>query len=1304
MRRHAAFALLLAAIVAGCAGVRIDVDVYKGPLSNHEDIQVRQYAALAIAARPVLAQMRNRIEDRYGKNPDFAKLGVREREHHVAGHLLTNETAHFINGAMSFYLDATPPRTAAAIDNARLNSAALRDNIAVLDNRIDEDRQLGRLLLRRYPADAKPQKFGDAESWRWLFGHQQGQLLQGVRSLNDVPSACEIRGSAFVKIHSGSERAYTRGLDTDVQCACRLLAQLEPQLQCASERSTNSTYAALESEKVARSQSQALLGRVDDRYVARMMEKAKAYRQAREAFRNVWQSTLELLDSVADTTTQAQRDAIAVMLSQSTQPRNLACSLTAAGAPRPDARIEKILASGGLYDQRSRSGAWDGNDYRRANVAVAEAAKTSPVNMIRFLRETDEWLRHAPAGAIQSCGGLNDEDKENLAAPSARRYGLARGPTFDVASGITRIEASLSAIAAGSAGFDRVRPPLGIEALTSNFLVALRAHGNDVKHRDVMNARRELEESLIQWAERISVVVRNRAMLTPQLQQDDGQQLAREVAVLEAVANTIILNADDMRRRDMHDIRQRERAAGELSAVQQAFGQSPSQIYDAILKDATGTAEALRRAAPVARPGHAGPAADELQKALDAKKDQLKKLEPDFYALASASLTLRGTSTVLRPDPGDVSVAADAQAVAKEIQAQPTTSNMATVVLAITRWLDREWHKADISLAAATPRMQRLDAAKRYLSAEARKPQLDALQASVSVPAATSLFAALHDQLDQSASASGIYVVNVQRQAQELEQALKARQDADKADAQMTTQLAGAQHVLEAFAQVRGQVLNEADRLRTLPPRGVLALLQKALEDKAAALSDGSVERKKIEQAIQVAKAMTPPQALSVRGPTLDRQATQVDVADNLLAHLRAQRTQALASNQAAAAEGLQASINYLLEQRSDMAYIRPASAYLKSVYASTSLQSDPDVGWVNMLARNTQRALGGEPKSDYDKEMLLTRTEIDKQYWQNINTVNVAGGGRVNYVLAKDDIGNWYVKAYSTDPGDIFRSAQGLALFGMGKRLDVNLLRRAQLQRQLDSTPPGAGKDDLLRQLQVETDKPSAAGSGALAGVAQRYQADYETRTRDDASSAGAQMAELGKRIREAWAANLSGKTKEAMLTALNKHVPDTGVLTQLSEAGAELQAAIDKKDGTPSERAATQGRTLIRALEAVRRLRFQLEASIRGDGDLTKPYSAAIEEHKRELERIKTEFRAIAAPTQEQKNKFDTDVGAQTVKINDAIDAEKNAGDNRSAAAKQVVTSANELISQVTRRRLDTIRQTETAFTIVGQTAGSP
>src|ERR1044071_5369417 len=47
---------------AGCAVVQIDVDVYKGPLANHEQVQVEQVHAMAMGAKPLLIELRDRLE------------------------------------------------------------------------------------------------------------------------------------------------------------------------------------------------------------------------------------------------------------------------------------------------------------------------------------------------------------------------------------------------------------------------------------------------------------------------------------------------------------------------------------------------------------------------------------------------------------------------------------------------------------------------------------------------------------------------------------------------------------------------------------------------------------------------------------------------------------------------------------------------------------------------------------------------------------------------------------------------------------------------------------------------------------------------------------------------------------------------------------------------------------------------------------------------------------------------------------------------------------------------------------------
>ncbi|MCG9761412.1 hypothetical protein CWC29_020625 [Pseudoalteromonas sp. S4498] len=59
---------------------------------------------------------------------------------------------------------------------------------------------------------------------------------------------------------------------------------------------------------------------------------------------------------------------------------------------------------------------------------------------------------------------------------------------------------------------------------------------------------------------------------------------------------------------------------------------------------------------------------------------------------------------------------------------------------------------------------------------------------------------------------------------------------------------------------------------------------------------------------------------------------------------------------------------------------------------------------------------------------------ELDNQNWHNINRVAVKGGGDVNYVVAKDDIGNWYIKQYSEDKKEMIDSIKSIALFNIKK------------------------------------------------------------------------------------------------------------------------------------------------------------------------------------------------------------------------------------------------------------------------------
>ncbi len=177
---------------------------------------------------------------------------------------------------------------------------------------------------------------------------------------------------------------------------------------------------------------------------------------------------------------------------------------------------------------------------------------------------------------------------------------------------------------------------------------------------------------------------------------------------------------------------------------------------------------------------------------------------------------------------------------------------------------------------------------------------------------------------------------------------------------------------------------------------------------------------------------------------------TSKDVLDELIAVLRYQHIKATREfgKDHRHTTNIAAALKLAYDQRADMVYIRPSSAYLRSSYPATTLQGNSGQAWQNMLFQHglRQTPLFGELFAKGDESHrrdLELQQEIDKQFWQNINRVRVAGTGDTNYVIAKDDIGNWYVKSYSADPKSIIKSARNLAMFNLGPELGATALER---------------------------------------------------------------------------------------------------------------------------------------------------------------------------------------------------------------------------------------------------------------------
>ncbi|NKB56238.1 MAG: hypothetical protein GKS00_07875 [Alphaproteobacteria bacterium] len=266
----------------------------------------------------------------------------------------------------------------------------------------------------------------------------------------------------------------------------------------------------------------------------------------------------------------------------------------------------------------------------------------------------------------------------------------------------------------------------------------------------------------------------------------------------------------------------------------------------------------------------------------------------------------------------------------------------------------------------------------------------------------------------------------------------------------------------------------------------------------------------------------------------------------------------------------LERALEIALEHRSGMVYIRPPSAYLRTSYAATGLQSDPRLSWENMLWEHMKRSVpfaGKYLANSGDKKRLDTLKEIDKQFWQNINSVRLAGSGITNFALVKDDIGNWYAKGFSADPEPIIRGAQSLALFSVGGNLNMNLLRQHNLERRKATDNLKDGEDIELAQLQEENKATAAQGGPdkAYRAIFDRAQERYFARTEADFSFLTTQVATsaLPTRIRDAWRNTLPANdpSRDIALTVVQETNGDPKAIDGMTTALAAPSATCDLK-----------------------------------------------------------------------------------------------------------------------------------------------
>ncbi|HMS84515.1 MAG TPA: hypothetical protein PKD12_12755 [Nitrospira sp.] len=423
---------------------------------------------------------------------------------------------------------------------------------------------------------------------------------------------------------------------------------------------------------------------------------------------------------------------------------------------------------------------------------------------------------------------------------------------------------------------------------------------------------------------------------------------------------------------------------------------------------------------------------------------------------------------------------------------------------------------------------------------------------------------------------------------------------------------------MREIESIKADVLKEADRRRQfVSPEAMYLLISSHLERRTT--PDGQTAQK-------ILSTRTPPPGM----PPLDLKdyKNPMEVMDAVIALLRHRQMEAVerfgkgSSETEKATEALENAYRH----RAGMIYIRPSSAYLRTSFPSTSLQDDPNLAWDNMLLKQGLRNL---PFSSELRDILnptgkqdrLITSELDKQYWQNINRVRVSGAGATNQALVKDDVGNWYVKQYFGKTDQIWESAKNLALFSMSAKVPIDLAK--QLNKA--STP--------------EEYAENSKETPTLQKVLEKHQSAYQTHT-DEVKVKLERLhdRELKEMLIAAWDAHkdlrddtsFNAEIKQALeaelvvwktvATALKEKegqdpgqaiVKDVGALARL---GKMLSASITKISSSISSSAITQ--------EEMELDGKQKKLADEPDIDKLKTKKAELEEEKQNLSKKKAEL----------------------------------------------------------------------------------
>lgn len=1136
----------LVVILSACATIQVDMDVYKGPLANHEDVEVEQFAVLASAAKPILHKLRTNIIDQEFTG-GFARVekGL-ERGHsssedgqpplETIGDQKYKSYKTFLGEyAQQGYPSLTDSdQTLNCRNNDTPNPSELRI-ITETDLRCALDRELSLIvdnprspahfvneILELYEDSVLNKHIERIEYYSILYkdSRKRTELVDAHGDVDDIVNELLNILAIINQPKNGltaNEKAYAvkqvaKSLSNALQV--RNLANVSQIGFCNETRQSPNDYEFTSSDvKDFMANMSDKIGETKDRWTCSNDASGKTFDKG------LWRQ-----DTSESRAKAREEERVAL---ERTIVENPVIAQRAILQLRHYDLINNQSIKAFVDKKRDPTTASNSSAKEESAPGVPPGMFTKKSSAIKFLVD---WttLDNMPNQQGAKCREEKNDRKNNEACPYSQGYDkyakrwttityLAETDESADKDARDEEENTLSSEEAGFAvvlgqligsqsSFGSTRLGTGIETLIGNYLTVsdrcLTAPTSGCKTKEVI-ARKRLRSALVRFAQKVSYLADNEILLkqngsniqnvggrSVRPARLSGSNIEQHIGVLQSIGNTIIVLADDLHRMD--DYADDYNTIAQINAANAAFSRQPIQrvvdlVSEAKQREAIATTSEKKE--------------DATAKALQAEYvlSQKKFVETaEFlgleiaanqnYAFALADFEnekLAFNKALLVPLKLSTDVPAD------DAKANRTHALAVAQVFAQKKYQD----KLKETLIQPTPKPVASpadDVPNKYPQPES------AVVAGTegTVPATTNIAGTNPTPTLVKISPREFYekiFAEIQNYSQEddglknnllsIQKYYAFRGKEATADTAVSYEIAWDEHDkdLKKYTAFWSDLvaylakMDAASAKHKITIKAKDAFKKSANNFKLAAIEfektrielgvDGpgpgldtfigwidpkikTAEGRNILATYSTGSDIDIPDLISVDGKLTGPKSSQdrTVALDSVIAQLNYAKIEADSRGDKAASEKLKLALKTSYDYRGGLAFIRPAGTYLRNSYAASTLQKNSGIyGWQNKLQQQANRTwnpfANGVPGSSNSGQSISA--EIDKQFWQTINTVKVSSDGDTNYVIAKDDVGNFYVKNVASDKAGIASSMRNLALFGLGDHYKTNLMER---------------------------------------------------------------------------------------------------------------------------------------------------------------------------------------------------------------------------------------------------------------------